>query len=320
MTEEGNKRYSVFISHKHQDKKFADIVRRFVETFGAAQDLQVYQSSDPLGRGPGSGRVLTHELRDAIARSNLFILVFTYPDLDWDFCMMELGMALDPSTPQTRVMVLKCARRPVLETLAGLKYTDVTQVDDVIRFAQDMLSDPESFPNINQPLTLLSRTDERVLTAGRALFENFDSVTKPDVIDGEWAGFPFLQLQLPLDTVKKIKEGGDKPSVSRLLEQLILSGGSGLAEVFGRYEAQGSVSDLLPTDRFETLRDYFAQLVIRTAQGDIPDPVGPTIGTGGDARVPVLARFRRVASRDCMEYEVFLLRGQTFSVSEGEQP
>jgi TIR domain len=314
MAEEPNKKFSVFISHKHQDRKFADPVRKFVETYGAAQPVEVFQSSDPLGRGPGTGRILTMELRDAVAKAGLFVLVYTYPDLDWDFCMMELGMALDPSTPQTRVMVLKCARRPVLETLAGLKYVDVTQTDDVIRFAQEVLTDPESFPNLNQPLTLLGRTDERVLKAGRDLAAEFAVISNPEVTDGEWAGFPFLQLELPLPIAKQIREGSAEfQDSAKILNQIVVSSGSGLAEVLGKYEAQGSLAEVLAAERFSTLREFFASMVARAARGDLPETTGPALDGDGPPRIPLLSRFRRVASLDQMQFEVLFITTKQFS-------
>jgi hypothetical protein len=207
------------------------------------------------------------------------------------------------------VVVLRCAPRPILETLAGLKYVDVREENDVIRFAQEVLTESASFSMINQPLTLLGASDASVLEAGTNLAKEFAAVAAPDVADAEWAGCPYLNLELPLSVAKQISDNKGDISAS-LLEQVCVSKSDGLAQVFGKYEAQGPLSKLIADERFEALRGFFATIVASAAMGNIPKSMGPRLSADGKSLIPLHARFWRVASRDLMEFEVLLIPGE----------
>ena len=66
----------LFISHKHDDEAIASKVAKFVRTITGGQ-VDVYQSSTPEFEGPRVGKPLKDELRDALWRTDVVILVYT---------------------------------------------------------------------------------------------------------------------------------------------------------------------------------------------------------------------------------------------------
>ena len=97
----------LFISHKHFDRQIAEVLGRFIEERSAAR-IKVYLSSSPDFPGPRFGKALNAQLRDALWRTELLILVYTSADQDWSYCMWECGMAAHPHGPNTTLIVFQC--------------------------------------------------------------------------------------------------------------------------------------------------------------------------------------------------------------------
>jgi hypothetical protein len=75
----------LFISHLHEDKTVADILRTFVIS-RTANRVSVYQSSSATGEGPRAGGPLNKQLTSVLWRTDVFILLYTRPDKDWSYC------------------------------------------------------------------------------------------------------------------------------------------------------------------------------------------------------------------------------------------
>jgi hypothetical protein len=97
----------IFISHRFDDKPIADVIRRNLARWGFDD---IYQAGAP-GAGPRVGDSLTDELRDVLEDVDLVILVYTFTDEDWSWCMWECGLATHPRQANaTRVVVFQCSR------------------------------------------------------------------------------------------------------------------------------------------------------------------------------------------------------------------
>jgi hypothetical protein len=90
----------VFISHKHTDRGIADAVRSFIER-RSNREVRVYQSSSAEAEAPDVGRALTAELKAALWKTGIVILLYTSEDQDWQWCMWECGVATNPNSPDS---------------------------------------------------------------------------------------------------------------------------------------------------------------------------------------------------------------------------
>lgn len=96
----------IFLSHRHDDKNIADVVRKHLGRW-AFDSNQVYQSSAP-GLGVTVGDNIFEELKSALYNAKLVILIYTCADEDWSFSMWECGLATHPVKVDTRTVVFQC--------------------------------------------------------------------------------------------------------------------------------------------------------------------------------------------------------------------
>src|SRR5437867_156245 len=118
----------LFLSHKHADEiiasKFGDFIAK-----AAAGRVEVYQSSNyrRLGPEPG-GAGLSEQLRNAIARADVFLLLYTFADQDWANPIFETGIALDPGGDPTTIFVVQCTQNEPPRVLADSQvYVDARE-------------------------------------------------------------------------------------------------------------------------------------------------------------------------------------------------
>ena len=79
-------RFRVFISHKHDDHAFADTVAAAL--CGLTGTIECFVS----GADIGAGTDWNDEIRQALFRSHLLLLLFTNPSSNWDWCLYEAGL------------------------------------------------------------------------------------------------------------------------------------------------------------------------------------------------------------------------------------
>ena len=68
----------------------------------------MHLSSSPEFTGPRFGRGLNDQLRQALWNTEVLILVYTSADQDWSYCMWECGVATQPQSPNTNIIVFQC--------------------------------------------------------------------------------------------------------------------------------------------------------------------------------------------------------------------
>ena len=79
-------RFRVFISHKHDDHAFADTVAASLCSLTGTIECFV------SGADIGAGTDWNDEIRQALFRSHLLLLLFTNPSSNWDWCLYEAGL------------------------------------------------------------------------------------------------------------------------------------------------------------------------------------------------------------------------------------
>ena len=76
----------LFISHRHEDRAIADVLRKFIQSRTGGR-VTVFQSSSPDAEGPKQGQNVNQELRRALWHASVLVLIYTTRDQDWSYCM-----------------------------------------------------------------------------------------------------------------------------------------------------------------------------------------------------------------------------------------
>jgi hypothetical protein len=131
----------IFISHRFDDKPIADVIRRALARWGFDD---IYQAGAP-GSGPRVGDSLTDELRAVLEDVDLVILVYTFTDEDWSWCMWECGLATHPrQADATRVVVFQCSRYDSPRQFAQQVNVEV-DIEGIRNFTKQLHRDEDFF-------------------------------------------------------------------------------------------------------------------------------------------------------------------------------
>jgi hypothetical protein len=133
----------LFISHRHDDREIADLIRNFV-TYLGGNEVVVYQTSSSDAQAPKIGRNVNHELMRALWKTDVLVLIYTRHDRDWDYCMWECGVATHSESDDTNVIVLQCGRQ-LPRVFADQVAVDVRDPEKLRRFVNAFLTDPHFF-------------------------------------------------------------------------------------------------------------------------------------------------------------------------------
>lgn len=102
--------HKIFISHRHEDNRIASALRMQLQSWGVPED-SIFQSSSFKQSGK-IGHSIKLEIQQFLEKAKLVILIYTYPEANWDYCMFECGLATNPGTAQTNVIVFQCTSSP----------------------------------------------------------------------------------------------------------------------------------------------------------------------------------------------------------------
>jgi hypothetical protein len=220
---DASKRPLLFISHKHENRAVASALREFVN-IATAGKVEVFQSSSEQAETTRAGYRLNNELKKALWRSDAFILLYTYKELDWSYCMYEYGIADREDSPDTRIILFRCcdSEPPLFQ---GQVNVDVRDPNSVQKFAKQFLTDHDFFPGRGDAITDHAPTSPAVMRAGRDLFNTLQPHLPPvSPTQEEWPAHPFLRLQLDQHHVETIKKAKGPSGLKKALV-LIREGG-----------------------------------------------------------------------------------------------
>jgi hypothetical protein len=200
----------LFISHKHGDKKIADVISNFVKMQSGGR-VEVHQSSSPWANAPKIGRNLNQELRKALWRARALILIYTNPDHDWNYCMWECGVASHPESADSKLIVFQCAGT-VPNLFAEQVNVNTRNLVDIQKFTNEFLTDPTFFPGFDGPITKFHPNGPEVASAAAELSQKLlqPGILPPEKIDpdDEWPAYPFIQFELNQNEVDRIRKSG----------------------------------------------------------------------------------------------------------------
>jgi hypothetical protein len=98
-------KFTVFISHKHDDHALAVEVKKAMEGLSPGL-IECFVSGIDITAGMDWRR----EIRSVLARSHLLVLLFTAPSNNWDWCLYETG--LYTRFDRTEVVSVVCMFNP----------------------------------------------------------------------------------------------------------------------------------------------------------------------------------------------------------------
>ncbi len=207
----------IFISHRQDDVKIANVVSNHLREWGVADDA-IFQSTDPRrGLTPGDG--VKDELQRRLEEVNMLILVYTYAEEDWSFCMWECGIAQGQSTMKTRTIVLQCTEDE--PTVFKNEMRVRVQPQEIRRFAEDFHKKPGFFPSSDSSLSEPFAKDtsaEVITTRGERLFSDLEAAIPSGSATSKHL-WDFIRLRLGSRLMKKVAELDDEDAIKRIIEE-----------------------------------------------------------------------------------------------------
>jgi hypothetical protein len=309
---------TIFISHKHVDRNIADEVREFVER-RSNREVTVYQSSSGESEGPELGRPLTAELKNALWKAGIVILIYTSEDQDWQWCMWECGVATNPDTPDTRIIVFQCSPETprVFQDQVRVNARDK---EDLLKFVRTFLTNTHFFPGFGRALApRLSPSSDQVRDAADELHKAMASVL-PRAEGAEWPVQPLMRLQLPLEISDKLaaesaSDPGPRIQIADVITVTSLEQHAkqifGIAELSPATTLSGLAmrwTQSMPGESLDWVKDIEKQ-IRRASRGEIPTIhwgyVREIRGSGRYA--PLVTRVRRIPGIQSQQFDVNLL-------------
>ena len=191
---------SIFISHRHEDKYIADVFREAFEDWSNGA-VRVFQSSH-AENAMLIGSELNDAVRSAIANSNLVFLIYTTESADWSWCMYECGLAQDPQTMDTRLVLFHTTAEPpsVFKHLITVPFSHET----IKTLADDFHRDTSFFTRQNEAIAP-GLDEDQIEDRAIDLYEQLGKAI-PNVTSQEVRRYDYLTLGLDIDSVLQLRE------------------------------------------------------------------------------------------------------------------
>jgi hypothetical protein len=315
----------LFISHKHSDKKIADVIRSFVSLYSGGR-VEVFQTSSSEGKTATPGAVVKKELIKNLTRANVVILVYTAANENWNFCMWECGVASYPHTPEgadTKTILLRCgADTPALflETV-NIHGRDPVHIQTLTNM---LLTNPDLFPGLGRAVTDFHSDGPEVAGAAADLYQKLLPVLPPEKEDPsiEWPASPFLQFEIGFGDVDSIKKIGPKnrPEASGVIQEkcIIRSADKYAEQLFGvpSFPSDMSFKQLAdswrenyPDSQSKWIEALSGQMM-DGAMWRFPKPAWNLMqGLNDDCwYAPVLNRVRKIPVQQAMQFDVYFYK------------
>lgn len=310
----------LFISHKTSDKLIADEIAKFVEG-RTGGNVRVFQSSSFATESPKVGRSLNRELREKAAEASVVVLIYTYPDQDWNYCMWECGIASDPATPEAKIIVWQCGKH-VPMIFADQVFVNARALLDVQKFTSELLTAPDFFPGFATAITTFAAQGPQVLDAAADLLEKLKPVLPPSEDEApDWAPFPLLQLELDRESTTAIADAQADARAALFAEsfsakcQVVADDKAG-EQIFGLAGCKGkSLKEI--TDAWRVEHPDSSTAWLESVHRQLSDAAGSRIPTvdwqlvpdkiGAIWYAPVLACVRPRDNRGCTRFDLYFL-------------
>ncbi len=194
----------IFISHRHADKKIADVFTKHLTYWGLARK-EIFQSS-AAGQGAEIGRSLTDQLKKAVHESKVVFLIYTFKEADWSYCMWEAGLA--EGVESTNIIVIQC--KPETPKLFRDKVNVKLEEEGIRAFVKDFHTRADFFPG--QPAYKPDLDEQALKKRSGDLYKELVEVIPHGGHEPRYR-WDYLVLQLSADAIKRLKEGDYDQSV-----------------------------------------------------------------------------------------------------------
>jgi hypothetical protein len=303
---------------------------------GSGGRVAVYQSSSPWADNPQAGRNLNRELKEALWKTSVFIMVYTSPEQDWNYCMWECGIASHPQSPDTKIILFQCAgKAPTL--FADQVIIDARNLADIQKFTNEFLTATDFFPRFEGPITHFDHNGQEVASAAAELYQELEPLMpKGEDPSEEWPAWPFLQLELSLENVANVSktdsDGRIESSRKIIQKECLVSHGDDYCErLFGVPSFRRGINFETLTKRWREERpnsqskwiETLCDQIIDGSQWRFPTLVWELMQGVNDSTwyAPVLTRVRRIPSQQCIQFDIYFypfdLDPKTKSVNVG---
>ncbi len=328
--------FNLFISHKHSDARIAQVVADFVESRTLGQ-VSVHMSSDPRYKGPRLGRNINQELCAALYSCDVLLLLYTSADEDWSYCMFECGVATDPQSPRTNIIVFQCGA-DVPKPFADQLRVDVRDLKDLRKFTKAFFTDPGFFPKADAAFAP-NFSEDRCDEAARQFY---DALTAPGVLPPlerepveDVSAWPLLRLEVALKDIDLITQSDD-PAASEacrrlLLDRALISHSSSRAPILFGLDSLppnmlfGDLVEAQATPTQGTIPAWVescAVQILRVARRRLTnlrwEPF--TEANGDSIYTPIVTRMRRIPAAGRTQFDIYFFElSNPYSVTVNER-
>ncbi|MGH2707089.1 MAG: toll/interleukin-1 receptor domain-containing protein [Actinomycetota bacterium] len=330
----------LFISHRHEDRALADVLRRFIEARTGGR-VRVFQSSSPGAKSPRQGGNLREELQHALWHASVVVLLYTTGEQDWSFCMWECGVAQLPGPSSTKMVVFQCTDQ-VPMVFADQVRVGVRNEQNIEKFVNDQRTEPLYFPKLGRAVTDFNAGTEPVQEAARKLYHALqDVLPTPDDVGEEWPPYPQLTMELTDEQMERIRKA-EGPAEKRLsvarqvvVEEALVTGGDGQvgrifsARGFPRNPSMPGIPMRVLVSGWEANSptsasrwvDGMCSQILTTALDQFPTPRWELM-RGADRTDwtlygPMVRYIKKFPRRKCTEIDVIFCK---FELDDGNQP
>ena len=327
--------HNLFISHKHSDTRIAKVLADFVESRALGQ-VSVYMSSNPQFKGPRLGKNINQELCKALYNCDVLLLLYTSADEDWSYCMFECGVATDPQSPRTNIIVFQCGA-DVPSPFADQLRVNVRDLKDLRKFTKAFFTDPGFFPKANAALAPNFKED-RCDEAARQLY---DTLMDPGILPPlerepieDVRAWPLLRIEVTLNEIEKIVHSADSAALEAcrglLLDRALITYSSSRAPIlFGLDSLPPNMPfrDLVAAQATPTSgaipawAESCAVQVLRVARRRLTNTRWESFAemNGDSIYTPIVTRMRRIPAEGRAQFDIYffeLSNPQSIAVDE----
>jgi hypothetical protein len=313
----------LFISHKHSDRRIADVVRDFISKYSGGR-VDIFQSSSPWAVGPRVAHNLNKELKSALWRAQALILIYTVPDQDWHYCMWECGVATNEESAESRLVILQCAGS-VPSVFGEQVNINARKSEDIHKLVNELLTDSSFFPGLGRAITRFQRNSQEVVKAATELVKELRGVLPPEKADpnDEWPAYPFIQFELDqtqVESIVKSKGRSRKQSATKIVQNecAILRADKYAERLFGvpSFAAGTKLKELgdIWKEGHAKLQpkwlDMLSAQILDGVMWRLPVARWQTMtGVNDDSSyVPMMSYVRKIPARNSIQFDVFFYK------------
>jgi hypothetical protein len=264
-----NSNIKVFLSHRMDDGPIAMVIHKFLQNLGVKASNIFFTSATDDGKRPTAGDSLSKSIATHLRDCNLFILVFTRSDEDWQWCMWELGLALDAdylatkNLFDTKVVVFQCTD-DVPKVLQGMLRVMVEK-RSIENFVMDLCTNDGFIPGKSP--TLLDAGKPLLKREARAFFEELKNVVPARPGRPIWR-WDWLNLKLTAEDIATYETAEHTQREAIILEKATVVQGHGSSmehfnfspdksyDSSGRFSIDPPISLRILIDRWKRARGY----------------------------------------------------------------